>query len=401
MNLTNLHIPYIVPAVLLAVAIVIRLPTFARAWRDQDLRATTLLLLLALSVFVSVAPSSIHKINVVTGVPNFAAPWTYTLLTTFCASCLALIIRWREEPSPRRKQRVRLVWLIYVGIAAALWGTFLLADVPTERIYDLDTYYANTPFMREHIVLYLLTYMISSLVTAFLIWTWIGDTGAWLRAGLACLQIGYGLGLIFDVAKLVAVGARWAGKDWDWLSVKIAPPFAILGASLVAMGFILPQAGPFLEQWSRKRLRYWRLRPLWQLLSSVEPSAAHVRLGLRAPFDVRMLRRESDIHDGLLKLNPYLNPRHHQQAYDAAVAAGRTPAEARGLAGAASVLDAVAAYRKTLEADAAYSEAPADNSLEESPLNLNDIASISSNLRASAAPERHRDGAVFTESHHP
>ncbi len=37
----------------------------------------------------------------------------------------------------------------------ALWVLFLPADAPAERLRDLDTYYATTPFMREEILLYL------------------------------------------------------------------------------------------------------------------------------------------------------------------------------------------------------------------------------------------------------
>ncbi|CAM5320483.1 hypothetical protein SGRIM128S_01975 [Streptomyces griseomycini] len=77
-----------------------------------------------------------------------------------------MIMRWREEPSHRRRRRMRRVYAIYAGVIAALWGTFLLAEAPVARIYDLDTYYATTPWMREHILLYLVAHMVSSLVAA-------------------------------------------------------------------------------------------------------------------------------------------------------------------------------------------------------------------------------------------
>ncbi len=44
---------------------------------------------------------------------------------------------------------MRGVVSVYAGVIVALWVLFALADVPVERLRDLDTYYANTPFMRE------------------------------------------------------------------------------------------------------------------------------------------------------------------------------------------------------------------------------------------------------------
>jgi hypothetical protein len=305
-DLNDLHLPYALPTALLLGGLSVKFPTFLRAWRAPDVRATWLVLMWASAVFLSVAPASIHKINTVTGVPNIAAPWVYSLLTAFCGACLTMIITWREEPSPRRQSRVRLVWVTYTSIIVALWTTFLLADVPTERIYDLDTYYANTPWMREHILLYLLAYMVSTLVSAWMIWTWISKVRAkCLKAGLVFLQAGYAFGLVFDFTKLVAIGARWAGTDWDFLSVKVAPPFAILGATLVATGFILPVVGPFLQKWPREQATYWILVPLSRAIRGVAPSSAKARVGRFAPLDLRLMQRQQHIHDGLLRLAPY------------------------------------------------------------------------------------------------
>ncbi|MGW3651706.1 MAB_1171c family putative transporter [Streptomyces sp. NPDC000878] len=346
MSLSDLHIPYAVPTVLLVLALGLKFPTFVRAWRDPDVRATTLLLLLASMVFLSVAPASIHKINTATGVPNIAAPWTYSLLTAFCGSCLNMIITWREQPSARRSRRIRRVWLIYTSIIIALWITFALADVPDERIYDLDMHYASEPWMREHILLYLLAHVVSALVAAYMIWKWISKVHArWLKAGLVFLQAGYAFGLVFDVTKLVAIGARWTGTDWDFLSTHVAPPFAILDATLVGIGFILPQAGPFLQKWPRDQATYWTLRTLWRATRILEPSAAQARVGPLAPLDLRLIQRQQRIRDGLLRLAPYLDDDLHRRAYEAAEAAGHREDRARGIAGAITVRAALDASR--------------------------------------------------------
>ncbi|MEW2318939.1 MAB_1171c family putative transporter [Streptomyces bauhiniae] len=340
------HLPYLLPAALLVLALALKAPTFLRAWQDSDVRATTLLLLLAAAVFVSVPPAVIHRVNTVTGVPNLAAAWVYSLLTAFCGSCLAMVVTWREKPSRRRSRVIRRIWALYAAVIAALWATFLLADVPDERVYDLDTYYATEPWMREHILLYLTAHTVSALVAAYLIWTWISQVrGAWLRTGLVFLQAGYAFGLVFDVAKYVAVGARWTGNDLDWLSTRLAPPFAILDASLVAVGFILPQAGPRLQKWARDRAGFRRLRFLERALREVGPSTARARVGVLAPLDLRLLQRRQRIHDGLLRLAPVLDAGLWQRAHDAALAAGHPERTARGIAGAITVDAALTAWR--------------------------------------------------------
>lgn len=349
----SFHIPYAVPTVLLAVALLLKLPTFLRAWRDPEVRATTLLLFWATAACVVIIPVNIQRLNEVTGVPNIAAPWAYSFLTASCATGLTMIMRWREEPSPRRRRRIRRIYGIYAGIIAALWLTFLLADAPRERLYDLDTYYAGTPWMREHILLYLLAHLVSCLTAVHMLWKWFHQVGnPWLRTGVVFLQVGFSNGLVFDAAKLTAIAARWCGTDWDWLSTKAAPPFALLQAALVAVGFIVPQAGPALRRLVRDQSEHLRLRPLHRAVRTLEPAAASTRFGFWAPLDLRLLQRRQRIHDALRLLSPYFDTELYRKAY---AEASRTHAEprARALAGAIAVREAIAAYRAGHVVDAA------------------------------------------------
>ncbi|MGY0067443.1 MAB_1171c family putative transporter [Streptomyces sp. QTS137] len=342
----SFHVPYILPTALLALALVLKFPTFLRASRDPDVRATTLLLTWATAVLVVITPVNIERLNVLTGIPNIAAPWAYSFLTAFCATGLTMIMRWREEPSDKRRRRMRRVYWTYAGIIAVLWLTFLLADVPTARVYDLDTYYAGTPWMREHILLYIAAHMVSSLVAASMLWKWFPEVvNRWLKAGVVFLQLGFASGLIFDAAKLAAISARWAGRDWDMLSTQAAPPFALLEAALVALGFIVPQAGPFLQKWLRDQRDYHRLRPLWRAVRVLAPSAAKARFGLWAPLDLRLVQRQQRIHDALRVLNPYFDAALHQKACQAAQAA-HGPRKARGIAGAITIRAAIDAHRR-------------------------------------------------------
>lgn len=341
----HFHVPYLLPTVLLAIALAFKAPTFFRAWRDPDVRATTLLLTWATAVLIVITPINIHRLNVLTGVPNIAAPWAYSFLTAFNATGLTMIIRWREAPSEGRRRRMIRIYWIYAAVGVGLWATFLLAHAPEPRIYDLDTYYAGTPWMREHILLYLLAHMVSSLVATYMLWRWLPEvTNRWLKTGVIFLQLGFASGLLFDVTKLIAVGARWFGVDLDVLSTEAAPPFALVEAILVALGFIAPQAGPVLQRWSRDQRDYWRLRSLWRVVRVVKPAAVAARLRFWAPLDLRLMQRRQRIHDALRLLAPYLDQVLYRQAYEAAVAA-HSADEAHGIAGAIAVQAATDAYR--------------------------------------------------------
>jgi hypothetical protein len=333
-----------IPATVLATALAIKLPTIIRLWKDPLLRAVGGLLLLACAVFVFVAPSTIALVNRVTGVPNISAPWVYSLLTAFCGLCLLLITAWRNGLSDRSAatRRVRC-WVVsvYSGVIVALWVLFALADAPVERLRDLDTYYACTPFMREMILLYLLAHTTAVLITSKLILNWIRADGldAWLRWGLKFLGLGYAMNLLFDAAKLTAVTARWTGHDLDWLNVDVAPPVACLSAVLIAVGFILPHAGQYLHERWRVRLAHHELRPLYLLMRSV--NGGGIPFVLRASPELRLTRRETFIRDVLLPLARGIDEDVRRRSLEAALGLGFPPKRAEALASAVAILDAV------------------------------------------------------------
>ncbi|MFF9121716.1 MAB_1171c family putative transporter [Streptomyces sp. NPDC014889] len=334
-----------IAAAVLTAALMIKLPTIIRLWQDPMLRAVGGLLLLACAVFVFVAPSTIHWTNRVTGVPNISAPWVYSLLTAFCAACLVLITAWRAGLSDRSaatRRAIRRVVSVYSAVIVALWVLFALADVPVERLRDLDTYYAGTPFMREEVLLYLGAHAVAAFVTSRVIWNWVRTEGldVWLRCGLKSLGVGYGLNLIFDAAKLTAVAARWTGHDLDWLSTDVAPPVACVSAILIAVGFILPHAGQYLHDRWHVRLAHRELRPLYLLMRTVDGGGRPASLPWGGP-DLRLTRRETFIRDVLLALARRIDQELRRRAYQAALDMGFAPEAAKPLAAAVAVLDAV------------------------------------------------------------
>ncbi|MFJ5971494.1 MAB_1171c family putative transporter [Streptomyces sp. NPDC093060] len=344
--LDEFYISFWIPTAVLTAALVFKLPTIIRLWRDPLLRGVGGVLLLACAVFVFCAPSTIARVNRLIGVPNVSAPWCYSLITAMCGSCLLLVITWRNGLSDRSaatRRAVRWVISVYSGVIVALWVLFLLADAPEERLRDLDTYYATTPFMREEILLYLVAHAVAVLITSQQIWNWVRTEGldGWLRWGLKLLGAGYVLNLIFNVSKLTAVFARWWGQDLDWLSTNLAPPVASLSAILVAVGFVLPHAGQYLHDRWRVRLAHRELRPLYQLMRSV--SGEGVPFVLRATPELRLTRRETFIRDVLLSLARHIDAGLGRRSYDAALGLGHPPERARALAAAVGILDAIEA----------------------------------------------------------
>ncbi|MDT7844573.1 MAB_1171c family putative transporter [Streptomyces justiciae] len=345
-----MYVSFWLPTAVLTAALAIKLPSILKLWRDPLLRAVGGLLLFACAVFVFAAPSTIAWTNRVTGVPNIAAPWVYSLLTALCASWLLLVVHWRNGRTERHAQTrraTRWVVAVYAAVVAALWVLFALADVPVEQIRDLDTYYASTPFMRELILLYLTAHTVASLITSRLVWNWIRTDGldAWLRWGLRFLGIGFATNLLFSAAKLTAVVARWTGHDLDWLNTNVAPSAACIAATFVAVGFIVPHAGQYLrERWLVRR-RHRGLAPLARLMRTV--AGSREPLGLRATPEMRLIRRETFIRDTLLQLARRLDEDLRTRSYGAALALGFPPGRAQALAAAVTILDAVEAERRS------------------------------------------------------
>ncbi|CAM5584352.1 MAB_1171c family putative transporter [Streptomyces purpurascens] len=377
--LDGFSVSFWLPIGALTVALVIKLPSLVKMWRDPMLRAVGGLLLFACAVFVFASPAVIGWTNRVTGVPNIAAPLVYSLLTALCASWLLLIVAWRNGLSDRSastRRAARWVVFAYAGVVVALWVLFWLADVPVERRQDLDTYYANTPFMREEILLYLLAHTVACSVTARLIWNWVRTDGldAWLRWGLRFLGVGYATNLLFDAAKLTAVIARLTGNDLDWLSTYLAPSAACLSATMVAIGFIIPHGGQYLHERWRIRLAHWQLRPLYLLLRTVNGGGAP--FAPRATGELRLIRRETYIRDVLLQLSRHLDEELRERSYDAALELDLEPGRAKALAAAVTILDAVAARERAPQSDSAASPSGPDTTYL-----LQEIQAVSRALR--------------------
>ncbi|MHC0432632.1 MAB_1171c family putative transporter [Streptomyces sp. O3] len=332
-----------VPAAAMGVAFVCRLPGAVRAWRDPLVRSVCVLLGLAAAVFFFAAPPTVAEVNRATGIANASAPLVYGLLSAFSAATLVLIVNWRGGPPDRTRRVTRALIAVYGLVTVALAVLFALGSAPVERPRDLDTYYATTPYIREMIVLHLVATAAPACGVCVLCWRWVRQVRSrWLRASLLTIATGYLCDVAYVWAKLTAVAARWRGADLDTLSTDAAPLFASVGALIAALGFLLPLAGPRLCGAVRTCLTHWRLAPLWrELRPSGQRESASVRIAWWAAPGLRATRRETQIHDGLLDLQPFLDDAVRVRAYEAALASGSDAADAGAVGDAAMVAVAV------------------------------------------------------------
>jgi hypothetical protein len=333
---------YFIPTAVLAASLAVRVTTVVRHRRNPYVQYGASLIGLGAVTFALAAPPTIHEVNAAIGVPNISAPIVYACNALFSYAGLALILYWRGGDLETVRRQAKRWKVFYLSLACVIFGLFSLGEAPDERLVDFDTYYATTPGMREMIVAYLTGHLIASTTITWLCWRWATRvTGRWLRASLIILVLGFLFSTGFGVAKVVAVIARWCGGDLDLLSSDLAPPLGSVGAQLAAVGFLIPLIGPRLTAWLRARAQYRRLEVLWKAMSAVADTADQSPLPRRAGLELRLVERETQIADGLLKLEPRLDLDRQQVAYDSAIADGHGPGDAARIAAAAMIFQAL------------------------------------------------------------
>ncbi|MFG2357794.1 MAB_1171c family putative transporter [Streptomyces sp. NPDC048521] len=299
---------------LLWLSLLAKAPDLVRRWRDPFLLAISSVLAFASLCFLFGAPRTVGFINEVSGIPNLAAPLTYAAITAYGAASLVLVVSWRGGPGATRAVRR---WVIgYWAVLACIAALFVLGDASVERRTDFDTYYATTPYIAEMIVLYLVGHFTAVAVTAYRSLTWARQLNGALRAGLVTMGVGTVVGAGYSASKLVAVIARWCGRDWSVLGTTLSPACAGLGAVLTVVGTVIPLVGPFLATRARCWRAYARLGPLEQELTGLLRSEY---LSVPRPFwpspTRRLTWRQSTIYNGLRYLERYFDQGLYRQTY--------------------------------------------------------------------------------------
>lgn len=320
--------------------LLIKAPDLLRHRRDPYLRAICAVLGLAGLCFFLGAPPTVGAVNRIGGVPNLAAPLTYAAITGYCAASQVLVVHWRGGPRVRRTARR---WIVaYAVVVAGVAATFALGEAPVERRTDLDTYYATTPYIAQMIVLYLLAHLTAATVTVVSSLRWARRVRGGLRAGLLLLGAGAACGAGYSSAKLVAVAARWTGRDWTTLVTTVSPAAAGLGALLTVVGVLVPLTLPRAAEARRARRTYARLEPLERTLDDLL-----TRRTLRLPRPrfasaaTRLMWRQTSILNALGHLDAYLDRELFDRTRAGTLASTGDPARAEAAAWAAVITAAV------------------------------------------------------------
>ncbi|MFD0306567.1 DUF6545 domain-containing protein [Streptomyces sp. NPDC127119] len=305
-----MDVVFYIPGVILLVTAVLNLPAMRGAWRDPLMAASISVLLIGALVCMLSAPPTIVVVNGLTGIANFSAPLVYSGMSALSACYLVLMIAWRGGEPGRVARASRLVVGVYGLVIIGIVTLFALADVPVERTRDLDTYYARTPYMREMILLYLVAHTAATAALAGMCLAWLRKVRDLTRKGLTLIAVGVLFDLSYQIAKYLAIGARWGGLDWDFLSTSLSPPLVAVAGVTVAAGFALPRVGPStadnFRAWRRCRL----LRPLWLELRDLRAPVADTHWW-DLPV-VRLVQQEITILDGVLVCSPYLDNEVHR-----------------------------------------------------------------------------------------
>ncbi|MET9407448.1 MAB_1171c family putative transporter [Streptomyces sp. NPDC002935] len=290
--------------------------------------------------FTCSAPVTLAAVNRLTGIPNFGAPLTYSMISAYSCSGIILLIQWRGGPPESVRRSTLQSVIVYGLLVAAIIVLFTLADARTERLNDLDTYYANTPYMREMIVLYLIGHGACILVMSAVCLRWLREVTGPLRTGLRLILLGLLLDIVgFEIAKITAVVARWLGHDLDFLSTTVAPPVVSLGALFCSAGFTLPRLlPPAITHW-RSLSDYRRLTPLWMEVQRAAAAPKPSPSWWELPH-ARLQWLEVSIHDALLALAPLFDDRVRRTSLATALDEGLPPRQARVVAEAAMLADA-------------------------------------------------------------
>ncbi|MBD0420220.1 hypothetical protein H0H10_13780 [Streptomyces sp. TRM S81-3] len=324
-----------------------KIPALVRRRRDMLLRAACLLLFAAGCLMILAAPDSIVALNRTTGITNIAAPVVYTTTIAFSGASLLLIINWRPAPPEQTRRATRLCVTAYSLAVLAVIALFWLGNAPVEEVTLFDAYYANTPYIREMIVTYLVSQGVAMMAASTLCWRWSKEVHGSLRAGLRILAPAYLIIVCYDAIRLIAVTARWTGHNLDFLVDEVTPPLAAPASMLGAIGFAVPLVGPRIAETARTMRQLHQLTPLWRTLRDV-PTPGAIRSSLpwwQTPPAVLLTARKTALYDAIRALSPHCDLAVRESAYRAALSDGAEEASASATADAAMILVALERQR--------------------------------------------------------
>ncbi|MEW2043843.1 hypothetical protein AB0885_44095, partial [Streptomyces sp. NPDC005534] len=102
-------------AALLALTCVLLFRRPRSALRNPLTASTCAVVAIGAACFTCSAPITLATVNRLTGIPNFGAPLTYSMISAYSCSWVVLLVQWRGGP-PSRLRRMTLAGTVVYGL---------------------------------------------------------------------------------------------------------------------------------------------------------------------------------------------------------------------------------------------------------------------------------------------
>jgi hypothetical protein len=297
---------------------------------------------LAFAVVFTVGSSPLRRhLDGFASITEFSSWLAESLVVSYSVAALALLQLWNYE-RPEARRRVAISTTVVAAVLVAMAVLFFLSNAEHAGNHNFVHWYSSSGFFDAYLVIYLLTFGATNIEIARLCLRFAHlMTPSRLRTGLRTAAVGALVSLVYVGDRLMDFVVAHFGVNlaaWD----PLPEAGASIGSMLIMLGLTMHMWGPHVSGLLRRyrRLRgYRRLRPLWKELYKRDPGIAldTPSFGLgrwRAmprrlrDFDYVVERRVIEVRDGVLALQPYLDPAAALQAREAAARRGLTGDEA-------------------------------------------------------------------------
>ncbi|MBG0564968.1 MAB_1171c family putative transporter [Actinoplanes aureus] len=343
-----------------------------------------------------------HVIGQVSGVPNLGRYLIHLCALIAAAAVQSLFLHLGDPATARRRAAHR--WLLLALAAAIMGAAVVVADFSVEDAENFADRYAGAPWMREYMISFL-AYLALAMVDIMRMSIRYARQlpASALRLGLRLLSAGALVGLVYVVHKAVFILVISLGGALAWSEGPVSQALIGLGIILVSAGLVIPsivRAANALRQWPGQYRLYRAMYPLWRALHDLDSAATLHKPRRRPPLStlgVETYRRVIEILDGLRRHDGYLDPAAGEQAAGAAIAAGRTPEEARAAGDAASIAAMIDYLSRTPQASRRPPRPSTALAVPEEPdldASVRHLAAVSRLLPAALAQLEAHDDAV-------
>jgi len=289
-----------------------KLLRFRRRPQNDAQRANSLALLCMALCFTVLDPPLYAVIDRVTGVPNLARLLANS--SGVVAACaFAPVATELSEATPRDRGIWDSWWLMALTLALMI-GLFFRADLPISAPGGFPERYDTVPAVAAYRCVFL-GYIGLTCCRCFVLWQRFSAavravTRPALRRQVRLQTVGWALGAAYCAQECAYILLRATGA---------AAPSAYspaLAYGLLAGCFALILSDGFFSvwDWGERYRTYGALSPLWHDLFAVLPGIAldpsHAGQGRAAvvgDLDFRLHRRATEIRDGVMTLQPYLD----------------------------------------------------------------------------------------------